>query len=102
MRFRDLKPYDVPGSLAELRGPYSGLIDLPHGVRWQDDRLVVDVSNEGWRRMAYQALLAEGFVDEQRELLNRERLIEIWPVLHMDRRVRELWEGRFSELRAVT
>ena len=52
--------------------------------------------------MAYQALLAEGFVDEQRELLNRERLIEIWPVLHMDRRVRELWEGRFSELRAVT
>lgn len=60
VRFRDVKPYDAPASLDELRGPYDGPIDLPHSVRWQADRFDVDVSNLGWRRMAYQALLAEG------------------------------------------
>lgn len=60
VRFRDVKPYEAPTDLCELRGPYDGPIDLPHSVRWQPDRLGVDVSVVGWRRMAYQALLAEG------------------------------------------
>lgn len=101
MRLRDIKPYDAPASLDELHGPYDGLIDLPHRVRWQTDRLGVDVSNLGWRRMAYQALLAEGTADEQRRLMNRNRLIETWPILNMDPRVRALWEGRFPKLRAT-
>lgn len=91
VRFRDVKPYDAPASLDELRGPYDGPIDLPHSVRWQADRFDVDVSNLGWRRMAYQALLAEGTADQQRRLMNRDRLIEAWPILNMDPRVRGLW-----------
>ena len=94
VRFRDVKPYDAPASLDELRGPYDGPIDLPHSVRWQADRFDVDVSNLGWRRMAYQALLAEGTADQQRRLMNRDRLIEAWPILNMDPRVRGLWEKR--------
>ena len=101
VRFRDVKPYDAPASLDELRGPYDGPIDLPHSVRWQADRLGVDVSNLGWRRMAYQALLAEGTADQQRRLMNRDRLIEAWPILNMDPRVRGLWEKRFPRLRVV-
>ena len=101
VRFRDVKPYDAPASLDELRGPYDGPIDLPHSVRWQADRFDVDVSNLGWRRMAYQALLAEGTADQQRRLMNRDRLIEAWPILNMDPRVRGLWEKRFPRLRVV-
>ncbi|MCL3778178.1 MULTISPECIES: transcriptional regulator [unclassified Actinomyces] len=101
VRFRDIKPIEAPLSLDELQGPYEGLVDLPHSVRWQADRLGVDVSNPGWRRMAYQALLAEGTVDEQRHVMNRERLVESWPVLNMDPRVRSLWEGRFPQLRVA-
>lgn len=101
VHFRDIKPYEAPASLDELSGPRDGVIDLPHSVRWQADRIGVDVGVLGWRRMAYQALLAEGTVDEQRRLMNRERLIEIWPLLNMDVRVRELWEGRFPELQAA-
>lgn len=48
--------------------------------------------------MAYQALLAEGTVGEQRRLVNRVRLIETWPILTMDPRGREPWEDRFPEL----
>lgn len=99
VRYRDIKPYDAPASLDELRGPHDGPIDLPHAVRWQPDRLSVDVSNLGWRRMAYQALLAEGSAAEQTRLMNRDRLIETWPILNMDPRVRDLWEGRFPQLR---
>ena len=101
LRFRDVKPYDVPEALEDLCGPYDGRIDLPHSVRWQVDRLGVDVSNLGWRRMAYQALLAEGTADEQCRLMNRDRLIETWPILNMDPRVRGLWESRFPQLRGA-
>ena len=87
VRFRDLKPYYAPESLEALRGPYHGRIDLPHQVRWQADRRGVDIDDPGGRRMAYQALLAEGSAADQERLLN------------LDRRVLDLWEGRFPELR---
>lgn len=59
-RFRDLKPYCAPESLEVLRGPYHGRIDLPHRVRQRADRRGVDIDDPGGRRMAYQALPAEG------------------------------------------
>lgn len=99
VRFRDVKPYAVPASLEDLRGPYAGVIELPHDVRWLDDRFGVDVSVIGRRVMAYQALLSEGTLGEQQEFLNARRLIETWPELRMDRRVRDLWESRFPVLR---
>lgn len=51
--------------------------------------------------MAHQALLAEGLVTDQVKGLNEKRLIELWPELSMDRRVRSLWETKFPELRRV-
>lgn len=99
VRFRDVKPYSVVDALEDLRGPYAGVIDLPHHVRWLDDRFGVDVSVMGGRVMAYQALLSEGTVGEQQQFLNAHRLIETWPELRMDRRIRDLWESRFPVLR---
>ncbi|MEE8701675.1 hypothetical protein [Bifidobacterium crudilactis] len=51
--------------------------------------------------MAYQALLAEGQVSDQVANINPRRLIETWPLLNLDPRVRELWESRFPQLRRV-
>ena len=97
IRFRDIKPYCVVASLDDLCGPESGVIHLPHWVRWQDDK-DVDISDLGGARMAYQALLAEGDETVQAQLLNRRVLQRIWPQLHLDQRVRDLWESRFPEL----
>lgn len=47
VRFRDVKPCHAPTTLDALRGPYHGLIDLPHGVRWQEDRVGIDVDDAG-------------------------------------------------------
>lgn len=77
VRFRDVKPCHAPTTLDALRGPYHGLVDLPHGVRWQGDRMRIGVDDVGGRHMAYQALLTEGRVAEQERLLNWDCLIEL-------------------------
>ncbi|WP_136314198.1 transcriptional regulator [Actinomyces procaprae] len=98
VRFRDVEPYDVPDSLDELRGPATGPVQLPAGVRWVSGDRTYDVGREYTGRLVYQAVLAEGLVDEQRRFLNRGRTIELWPVLNLDKRIVQLWEGRFPEL----
>ena len=52
--------------------------------------------------MAYQTLHTEGRVAEQERLLNRDLLIELWAVINLGQRVRDLWETRFPELRVHT
>jgi hypothetical protein len=101
IRFRDVKPYFVPNSFDDLHGPYSGKIRLSHSVRWTPGDRVADLGTIGGRRMAYQALLAEGQVSDQVANINPRRLIETWPLLNLDPRVRELWESRFPQLRRV-
>lgn len=99
VRFRDLKPYEIPDSWESMRGPYRGVLELPIWVRWQDDRRV-DIGDQGGLRMAYQALLSEGTAEIQMELLNCDRLLEAWPKLSLDIRVSRLWETRFQQLKA--
>jgi hypothetical protein len=99
-RFRDLKPYEVVDSLDDLQGPAAGSVHLPRWVRWQADG-EVDIDDPGGLRMAYQALLSEGTSEIQAQLLNRRLLTIVWPTLNLDNRVRDLWEGRFVELRSV-
>lgn len=101
VRFRDLKPYDAPTSLDELTGPASGVVQLPIRVLWVPGERRFDVGRDDTGRVVYQAVLAEGVVDDQREFLNRDRLIELWPTLSLDQRVVQLWEGRFPELRGL-
>lgn len=102
VRFRDLKPYFLPDSLSELSGPYSGLIQLRHAILWAPGERVFDISTYGGARVAYQALITEGKVNDQIVGLNRQRLFELWPYLSLDDRVRDLWEQRFPELKKLS
>lgn len=101
VRFRDIKPYFVPNSLTQLRGPYDGKIKLRKVVLWAPGDNVVNLDTTGGCHLAYQALLAEGKLEDQIQGLNRRRLIEEWPNLNLDLRVKELWEEKFPELRAT-
>ncbi len=100
VRFRDLKPYEVVDSLDDLKGPPQGTIRLPIWVRWIDDG-DIDVTDPGGVRLAYQALLAEGTAEIQAQLINKDRLLQVWPHLSLDSRVRDLWEDRFPQLKRV-
>ncbi|HET6551618.1 MAG TPA: hypothetical protein VFG79_24330 [Solirubrobacter sp.] len=97
--FRDVKPYHAPDRLEDLHGPPGGVVELSHSVLWAPGGGRVNLDEPGGTNLAYQAVLAEGTVDDQVQVLNRDRLVAAWPALMLPRRVRELWEGRFPELR---
>lgn len=97
VHYRDIKPYDAPDRLEELRGPRSGRIRLPINVYW-GPKSDVDLDSESDVVKAYQATLREGRVDDQVAILNRDLLVRIWPELMLPVRVRVLWEDRFPEL----
>jgi len=95
--FQDIVPYDVPASLAELHGPVSGVLILPHTIHWGPEPAIdLDASDD--RSMAYQAIVREGSAAQHAQLLNASLLIESWPSLRLPARCRSLWEARFPEL----
>ena len=96
--FRDVKPYAIVDDLDQLRGPAGGVVELSHSVLWAPGGPYVDLDEPGGTALAYQAVLAEGTVEDLEQVLHRDRLIASWSKLMLDRRVRELWESRFPEL----
>ena len=101
VRFRDIKPVEAPTTLDELIGPAAGEVTLPLRVRWAPGARTYDVARDPQAQIVYQAVLAEGTVDDQRRFINRNRLVALWPTLNLDQRIVTLWEGRFPELREL-
>lgn len=99
--FGDVKPFDMPADLAELRGPVRVVVEVPHAVIWSPGPRTMDLADPEVERMVYDAVVVEGTVEVQRELLNRERLVALWAELVLPRRVRDGWESRFPELAAA-
>lgn len=99
MFIRDVKPYEVPESLDDLRGPSGGVVELPHTLLWAPGDGRIDLDEKGGVGLVYRAVVAEGAVADQAAILNRDRLVEVWPELLLPRRARELWETRFPRLR---
>ena len=100
VRVQDVKPYDAPVSLDDLRGPRDGELVLPHHVHW-GPRRDVNLSRKGDVLTAYQATISEGMVVDQVMILNRSLLLELWPELILSAHIRSLWESRFPELAAT-
>lgn len=99
VHFRDVKPYAVVDYLDQLRGPADGVVELSHSVLWAPGNGRVNLDRPGELRLAYRAVLNEGTVDDLEQVLNRDRLVDVWPELLLPFRVLELWESRFPELR---
>ncbi len=96
--FRDIKPYAIVDSLDQLHGPAGGTVALSHSVLWAPGGPDVDLDEPGGIGLAYRAVLNEGTVEDLVQIVNRGRLLEVWPDLMLARRVREMWESRFPEL----
>lgn len=98
MYFREIKPYAVPDSLEALRGPSSGLVTLPMWVYWAPGERTFDVGTRSGAKRAYVAVLSEGVLDEVCEVVNAQRLKQLWDAMVIPRRARALWEQQFPEL----
>jgi hypothetical protein len=97
---RRVRPVIVPGSLDDLKGPRSGVVELPITLFWSLPERRFDLSDRCRAIDLYLAVLdAARDPADLATYLNGELLAELWPDLHLTRAKRGPWETRFEELR---
>ncbi|MET8184019.1 hypothetical protein [Streptomyces sp. NPDC005336] len=88
----------LPAALGELAGPAHGSVQLPLHVAWSG-LTRFDLDRPRSRMSMYRTVLAEGQHDDLIALLNRDLLIDQWPVRTLiSRAIRDVWEEAFPEL----
>ena len=91
----------VAPTLAELRGPTGGVVELPHRLMWQADRHL-DLDDSYERRWLYEIVLREAIrLDELSTWLDGPTLCQLWPDLILPRGVRQAWEEQHPALRQL-
>ena len=90
----------VAPSLAELRGPLHGPVELPIWLFWYPDRTFY-LDEPGMLPWMYQIVLREAARPEDLAYLNEDRLIALWPTLFLPKGVRQAWEEQHPALRAA-
>lgn len=90
--------FEVVGSLEELHGPSSGTVTVPDRLTDRELPGRADLDQPWQRQQLYRRLLLNGTADEQRQLLNRTLLKELWPTRPGPVALLKVWEDRFPEL----
>lgn len=95
-----LRPVVLPESLDDLHGPASGPAELPVRLYWSAGSRTFDLDSRHEAADMYEAVLdvASSRADLAR-YLNAGLLVQVWPVLGMNRAKRAAWEQRFPVLR---
>jgi hypothetical protein len=93
----------LPESLDELHGPTHGVVDLPLHMAWSG-MTSYDLTKPRQRMGLYRTVLHEGLRDDLPQYLNRDLLLQLWPVLRtlVGRTVRAVWEDAFPQLASRT
>src|SRR5690242_2968890 len=96
---RPHRPVLVAGTLGELAGPATGVVELPLRLWWNPVR-AFDLAEPTMLSWMYENVLREAVrVDELRSYLHGPTLVRIWPELNLPRGVRAAWEARHAALR---
>jgi hypothetical protein len=90
----------VAASLADLRGPTHGAVELPIWLFWYPDR-TFDLDGPGMLAWMYQIVLREASSTEDLAYLNGDMLSAVWADLYLPRGVRQAWEDQHPALRAA-
>ncbi|UJV39748.1 hypothetical protein [Streptomyces sp. AMCC400023] len=93
----------LPESLDELHGPTHGVVELPLHLAWSG-MTSYDLDKPRQRMGLYRTVLHEGLHDDLLRYLNRDLLLQLWPILRtlVGRTVRTVWENAFPELTSRT
>ncbi|MFJ6076655.1 hypothetical protein ACIQFU_38625 [Streptomyces sp. NPDC093065] len=93
----------LPESLDELHGPTQGVVELPLHMAWSG-LTTYDLSKPRQRMGLYRTVLHEGLRKDLPRYLNRDLLLDLWPVLRtlVGRTVRTVWEDAFPQLASRT
>jgi hypothetical protein len=97
---RPPRPVIVPASLDDLRGPASGVVELPVRLYWSAGSRRFDLADPHQAADLCEAVLdAAATAADITAYLNAGLLIRAWPVLGVSRARRDAWENRFPVLR---
>jgi len=92
----------VAPSLADLRGPAEGTVELPLRLFWSCPGHTFDLGDLDMRRWLYQTVLREASRPEDlTTYLDGDTLIALWPDLFLPPGVRQAWEDAHPLLRAT-
>jgi hypothetical protein len=92
----------VVTSLADLRGPVEGTVELPLWLFWSVPGHTFDLGDRDMRMWLYQTVLREASRPEDlTTYLDGDTLITLWPDLFLPKGVRQAWEDQFPALRAA-
>lgn len=92
----------VAASLADLRGPVEGTVELPLWLFWSAPGHTFDLGDQDMRLWLYQTVLREASrLEDLTTYLDGETLIALWPALFLPKGVRQAWEDQHPALRAV-
>ena len=92
----------VAASLADLRGPAEGVVELPIWLYWSSPDHTFDLGDPDMRRWLYQIVLREaGRPEDLTACLDGDTLLALWPDLYLPKGVRQAWEDRHPALRAA-
>ena len=92
----------VAASLADLRGPAHGVVELPLRLFWSAPDRTFDLDQPSRRQAMYEAVLREASrPGDLASYLNGEVLVAVWPELYLPKGLRHAWEDRHPALRAA-
>ena len=92
----------VAASLADLRGPAEGTVELPIWLFWSSPDHTFDLGDQDMRVWLYQTVLREaGRLKDVTAYLNGDMLVALWPDLYLPKGVRQAWEEQHPALRAA-
>ena len=97
-RYAEAKPYTVPSSLDELKGPTDGAVRLPRHIDW-GPAYVYDLAEESDLLLMYERVIREAqSTFDLRAYLNGSTLRRLWSDLFLPLPVRAAWQALFPEL----
>ena len=89
--------------LADLRGPVTGMVELPLRLFWSGTRRTFDLGDSGTRQWVYETVLQEASrAEDLTTLLDGSELVALWPKLFVPKGVRRAWEDEHPVLQAAT
>jgi hypothetical protein len=90
----------VVTDLADLRGPVTGVVELPLRLFWSAPDRTFDLDDPDMLRSMYEKVLREAIqAEELATYLNGGALVAVWPQLFLPRDLRRAWEDRHPVLR---
>ena len=92
----------VAASLADLKGPTEGTVELPLWLFWSSADRTFDLSQPFMLRSMYETVLGEASRPEDlTTYLDGGTLIALWPDLYLPKGVRQAWEDQHPALQVA-